>query len=419
MSQGPTLIFDKSTLQSLNADEAVWLDQFFTCNITPVFFLEVLGDLEKLKGAQRRSPEKIVGNLAYKTPDLHSGPNAHHLRLLASELAGHEKTDLTSGNTVLAHGIPVALGEMTGILFKETNEELALQRWQYGKFRDVERLAASQFRAGLSRLRLDLAHEMFQPIAAAHSRPKDLAGVKARANSLIENMPPDALIRYGLNILGYSPKVMASVLSRWQAEGRPKATEFLPYFSYVLGVDLFFYIGIASDLISPDRPSNRIDMAYLYYLPFCEVFASNDRLHENSVPLFMRPDQAFVKGLDLKAELAKLDAHYSGLPDEEKAQGVYHMASDPPDDQSFLVTRLWDRYQPHWRELRDARKKPSELKMTDEIRALRDQLENAQPIAGTPPDVKPGVISISRSVRINLGKWRRMPPDVKPESDNQ
>jgi hypothetical protein len=30
MSLGPILIFDKSTLQSLNVDEAVWPDHFFT-----------------------------------------------------------------------------------------------------------------------------------------------------------------------------------------------------------------------------------------------------------------------------------------------------------------------------------------------------------------------------------------------------
>jgi hypothetical protein len=32
---GPTLIFDKSLLQSLNPDESALLDHFFLCNITP------------------------------------------------------------------------------------------------------------------------------------------------------------------------------------------------------------------------------------------------------------------------------------------------------------------------------------------------------------------------------------------------
>jgi len=44
---GPTLIFDKSSLESLNPDEAMWLDTFFLSNITPLFFVETLADLEK------------------------------------------------------------------------------------------------------------------------------------------------------------------------------------------------------------------------------------------------------------------------------------------------------------------------------------------------------------------------------------
>ena len=55
MSSGPSIIFDKSALESLNPDEAMWLDQFFISNITPVFFLEVLGDLQKA-GKRGRTP---------------------------------------------------------------------------------------------------------------------------------------------------------------------------------------------------------------------------------------------------------------------------------------------------------------------------------------------------------------------------
>ena len=106
---------------------------------------------------------------------------------------------------------------------------------------------------------------------------------------------------------------------------------------------------LASDLISRDRPTNKVDLAYLYYLPFCRVFTSSDKLHERTVSLFMRDNQTFVRGDDLKADLAKLDAHYSALPDEVKASGLHRFASNPPDDTSFLVTRLWDLYMPKWR----------------------------------------------------------------------
>jgi len=44
---GPIVLFDKSFLQSLNIDEAVWFDHFFISNIPPIFFTETLADLKK------------------------------------------------------------------------------------------------------------------------------------------------------------------------------------------------------------------------------------------------------------------------------------------------------------------------------------------------------------------------------------
>ena len=88
------------------------------------------------------------------------------------------------------------------------------------------------------------------------------------------------------------------------------------YFAHVLSVELFFYLAISADLVYRDRPSNKIDFAYLYYLPFCRIFTSNDALHEHVVPLFLRADQTFVNGTELKADFGRLDQHYSSLPKE-------------------------------------------------------------------------------------------------------
>ena len=76
---GPITLFDKSTLQSLTIDEAVWFDTFYFPSMTPLFFVETLADLEK-EMRNGRSPEEFVGALAEKTP-LGGGVNIHHLRL--------------------------------------------------------------------------------------------------------------------------------------------------------------------------------------------------------------------------------------------------------------------------------------------------------------------------------------------------
>jgi hypothetical protein len=44
-------------LQALSLDEAVWLDNFYLANITPLFLVETLADLEKID-AKRRPPSR-------------------------------------------------------------------------------------------------------------------------------------------------------------------------------------------------------------------------------------------------------------------------------------------------------------------------------------------------------------------------
>ena len=64
---GPITIFDKSALQALSMDEAVWFDAFVLANIVPVFYVETLADLENEVG-EGKTPEALVGMLAEKTP---------------------------------------------------------------------------------------------------------------------------------------------------------------------------------------------------------------------------------------------------------------------------------------------------------------------------------------------------------------
>ena len=157
---GPVLIFDKSVLESLNPDEAVWLDQFFLANITPLFFVETLADLQK-NTRRGRSPEDIVGSLAYRTPDLHSKANVHHRTLLEGELSGEEKMEM-DGRPVIGGGRYVELGGQTGAFFEASPEEEAMKRWQEHKFLELEHFYAQQWRTGLSNVDLEEIYSYYQ-----------------------------------------------------------------------------------------------------------------------------------------------------------------------------------------------------------------------------------------------------------------
>ena len=189
---------------------------------------------------------------------------------------------------------------------------------------------------------------------------------------------------------------------------------FAPYAAHVASVELFFCLAIASDLIGRERPSNHADIAYLHYLPFCMVFTSKDKLHARTVPVFLRPDQAFVNGADLKRDLAMVDSHFMAFPAEERAQGIWKLAPTPPKDGEFLVTRLWDRFLPGWRD-RPARVKMDpdrERKLVGEFRQAAAAPASSARVRGDDADF----MIIERRYPITRGKWRVLPPGVEDRS---
>jgi hypothetical protein len=414
MPTGPILIFDKSALQCLNRDEAVLLDHFFMTSITPLFFIETLADLEKAV-KEGRTPEQEVGSLASKTPDMQSNPSVHHRTLLSAELSGVEKIAM-KGKLHRAGGRAVNLDGQKGVMFVRSEEEEAFDRWGKHEFLELERQIAKAWRKNLSNIDYSATYEYFQKYYKKR-KPKELSQVKAFAERIIDETDPEKSIVFGLRLIGFSKDAEKEVLKRWHAEGKPAIRDFAPYFCYVYTVDLFFYLAIAADLISRVRPAdkvdNKVDIAYLYYLPFCMVFTSSDNLHERVVPLFLREDQSFVKGQELKADLRKLDELYSALPEDVKEQGMSHFGGDPPEDTTSLVTRLWDKHLPKWRKLKAEHKElPEHLKqaLVDLVNRIEKDSQSSDPNERITID-ETDFIQIKRQVRPKKGKWVRIKTD--------
>ena len=424
MSQGPILIFDKSTLQSLNIDEACWLGNFFLTNITPLFYIETLADLEK-EIMDGRTPEQVVGNIAKKTPIMGSFPNVHHSRLCTTDLLGGDVE--MQGRPIIEHAIPVTTGDKTGIFFREAPETEALKRWQRGEFLDLERQAACIWRQSLTNLDLDTPTHNLQKLFPTIGEAKTLTDVKTSIDEFVNDESRKAeTIWLILGLLGTPKDSHADILQRWKAEGRPRLPLFAPYATHVFTVDLFFYLSIAAGLISRERPSNKIDLAYLYYLPFCMVFTSNDNLHARTVPLFLSQDQSFLNGSDLKADLKRLDNHYSSLSDDIKKRGIMSFASYPPLEGEYLVAQLWDKHLPMWRTHATENEqginvkidKETKSQLVQQILQFKNQARPADPSTNIDSDSADNVI-FERKVPVRVGKWRIIPPEAESQGKTQ
>lgn len=418
---GPTLIFDKSVLESLNPDEALWLDTFFITNITPLFFIETLADLEK-EMRSGRSPESVVGNLAYKTPDMSSRPNVHHMSLLAGELSEGAVLDMEHGRIVTGGGRTLELDGERGVMFQPSPEEEAFARWRNQQFMELERSQAKAWRQGLSNIDLEQTHKLFQAFFPL-GKPKSLADVKKFVDFHIDGPDQETVFIFGMSMLDIPEHSQAKVIARWRNAGKPPIRKFAPYFTHVFSVDLFFNLAVAADLIGRGRPSHKIDLAYVYYLPFCSVFTSNDKLHAEIVPFFLRPNQTFVIGSELKADLAKLDRHYDALPDDVKKRGVISFAFYPPADDSFLVAKLWDKHMaPTWRENQVRPKpqpdSPASKAMMEKMRRFKEEGVPVPDEASVNSD-EAHSMTIERKIYAKKGKWMRFPPEVLNRRKNE
>lgn len=421
MALGPILIFDKSTLQSLSVDESVWLEHLFLHNITPIFFIETLGDLEKSMKSGR-TPEQIVGNLSLKTPNMSSYPNVHHQELIAGELIGWGEVGM-DGRPIISRGRVVTLEGKMGIIHEESIESQAFSRWQKGEFLDLERQIAKKWRRTLSLLDQSEITMGFKEFFRGKQIPKTLTEAKQFADFMINNWDQGAILNLGMNLLGIPSHSQEKILTRWKAEESKPIKSFAPYFSHVLSVDLFYYVASVSNLIQfPHPQTHKIDLAYLYYLPFCMVFVSNDKFHKVIVPEFLNSKQTMLNGSDLKKDLAELDNYYSSLPETEKTKGAMRLASYPPLDKEFMITKLWDKYSPSWRDnaleakSRENTKGDRKFsnKFIDEITRFEKE---AKPIDSVKINSdKAHHIGFHRKAPSIKGKWRIFPPEIGEEN---
>lgn len=139
------------------------------------------------------------------------------------------------------------------------------------------------------------------------------------------------------------------------------------------------------------------------------MFTSKDSFHAQIVPLFLNENQTFVNGAEFKEDLRRLNEYYSALSEENLKTGLINFAKHPPDDTSFLTTRLWDKYLPRWREIKAKPKEPrdpeADKKLIEELNRMSDSPE-LQPHDERDSD-KLDYFTVIKNVRLRKGKWQR------------
>lgn len=417
---GPITLFDKSFLQSLSVDESAFFDNFFFAVTCPLFFIETLADLEKAVRLGR-TPEQEVGIIATKVPEVTGAMSQHHSRIAVGNLMGLEVP--MDGRVFVASGRPVTFEGNLGIVYDPPPEAEAFNRWQKGEFLEVERRYARIWRENLNSIDLLAVAAGMRAMGMDQQVCKSLDDAKSIAEAFIrrrEHVPDQ--IRLALLLLGAPAEMQPVAVERWRNSGSPSLADYAPYSAYVLTVDIFFHVALGAGLLGASRPSNRIDIAYLYYLPFCHIFVSWDKLHRRCAPVFLRPDQNFIWGDDLKSDLAKLVERYSKLSEEEKEQGIMWFARRPPiDDADCLVAKCWDRHlRKGWREQPLGPPIGRDPVADAKVVELLNRFSKAPTMPPGEVNVDPtdaGMVQVERRVHKHKGSFWQIPKHVADKKD--
>jgi hypothetical protein len=403
-AMGPITLFDKSFLQSVSADESVWFDHFSLPVVCPIFYVETLADLAKEPG--KRTAEDVVADIARKFPEWGGTPCYFHVEMCVHNLLGDEV--VMDGRVPRPGARPVK----RGVVYERAPEEEAFSRWSKGQFSDVERLAAAGWRKALSELDLKKVAGELDALGIEQKRCRTLQEARDFAREIV-NGKDRPMSRFALAALLFHipPHLHPQLVERWRREGEPTFDKFAPYAAFVLTIEVFFRAAMASGLIGTERASNRTDIAYLFYLPFCTLFVSSDKLHRQCAPLFMRSDQEFVWGMELKPALKAVNAHFLQLPEHERDKGITFFAHAPPPGN--LLSDLWDRH------LRSGSRADPQLErdalkdseLINRFKAFREQptLEGAQ----AEEDLE--MMALEHSVRHKRGSWWQLPKDYKED----
>jgi hypothetical protein len=263
---GPITLFDKSFLQALSVNESLWFDNFFLTNVCPLFYIETLADLEK-SVREGRTPEQEVGVIADKFPQMHGTPNAHHTDLCIGDLLGYPAP--MTGQIPVAGGRLVETEGKRGAVFEQSPEAEAFSRWQQREFLEVERQYARTWRRMLSTLDRAEVSKAIQLLGIDAERCRNFEEAKELASRVVYGKKkPFELLKLALVFLNVPEQLRRQIIKRWRLANNPPLVDYAPYAAYVLEVEVFFQVAVSANLIASERPSNRVDIAYLFYLPF-------------------------------------------------------------------------------------------------------------------------------------------------------
>ena len=336
---GPIILLDKSTFQALSGLESQFLHNHFYVNIAPLLLYETIGDLSKY-GEDKDRARDTVARIAKKFWILGSKINIYYSFLLHDDLLGNSPA--MDGRIPISDGKPFRnkKGEL-GFIIEDTGEYDTIRRWAETLFTQDEESLSVQWREGINKINLESIKRRLKDYTKGNNPIKNFYEL----DNYLSKVLSDKSRQFGYLLSSFDmfdiPRdIRKKSVKRWNDFGATSFKRFAPYTFHCFKVNFYFITGLKHSLIGP-RASNWVDIQYLYYIPFSNVFTSDDKFLLDFAPMFKRPDQFVVRGTELKSDLRNIIAHWESLSDAEKHEWSYEYGSYPPENENSIVYQLW------------------------------------------------------------------------------
>jgi hypothetical protein len=341
---GPLLIFDKSFVEMLNPEEVSELSMHFKFVGTPTLIGEIIADL-KLEPSERRVPSDVVKALSRKMQKVHGLQPANYRKLALANIYAHEISMIgqvpVDGSAPNVH----VTKDRRGVFYDSKPGQILWARWANGEFGVEDELTATTWRNGIEKIDLDGLATVWKEFSYGHfSSARNQDELISAIDVFLRDSTP-AVQREILNMT--LDLVKASAQDRRVAHalmniGEMRSVlEFAPYAASVLRLFLAFVCGLARGFIGP-RPTNYIDLQYLYYSPFCMVFVSNDKFHREMWRATSGV-HSFVWGQDIKDDLRQRVAR-RGKMNESATDATNKRDSSAPVAPHSVIAEMWRTY---------------------------------------------------------------------------
>ncbi len=331
---GPSIILDKSALQSLGQPSIQELGRYFYTILPPVLLYETLADLSldpnDLEGsrakvktiAKKVFPTDAFANVDFRTACLYD--------LLTGQMEMARRAIVGGGKV-----IETTDGEK-GIFLGASPEDDAVLRWMHGMFSEDDVQFAKQWRQSVHAIDLEKSmKDLEKPEFRMRSLSELSAGVGLILADLESQIP---LLELFMSVLQLRDHYRNQIRRRWLSQRPDTIKSFAPYAFHCLRVHCLFYLGLSHHILGT-RASNVVDVEYLCYSPFAHAFCSGDKLHQQLCPLILDADQEFVSRDDLRNALQAV----AELREKASSRGSAATLAVEPDDGS-LIRRLWNKH---------------------------------------------------------------------------